>query len=92
MAKPSHVVTLALVFAALLALVLLTYAAAHLPLGALAIPVAYAIATAKALLILSFFMELRTQEKLQRVAAGVGFLWLFLLFYLALADYLTRDW
>jgi cytochrome c oxidase subunit 4 len=44
------------------------------------------------ILVLLFFMRLRTCANLVRLAAAVGFVWLFILFTLAFSDYLTRQW
>jgi len=80
------------VWAALMMLLALTLAAAFLPLGAAKPWVAYAIATAKAALVLWFFMELRREDGIMRLAAVAGFVWLAILFVLTAADYVTRVW
>ncbi|WP_185999030.1 cytochrome C oxidase subunit IV family protein [Novosphingobium aerophilum] len=54
--------------------------------------IAFGIASAKAALILWFFMELRQEGGLARLAAIAGFVWLAILFTLTAADYLTRFW
>jgi cytochrome c oxidase subunit 4 len=81
---------LVLVWAALLALLALTVSASFLPLGAARLAVSYGIATAKAALVLWFFMELRGDKGLTRLAGLAGFAWIALLFTLVAADYLTR--
>ncbi|KTR83785.1 hypothetical protein NS277_07425 [Novosphingobium barchaimii] len=80
------------VWAALMLLLALTLGAAFLPLGAAKPWVGYAIATAKAGLILWFFMEMRREDGIARLAALAGFVWLVMLFALTAADYLTRGW
>jgi cytochrome c oxidase subunit 4 len=52
--------------------------------------VAVAIATAKAILILLYFMHIRYSRPLTWAVAGAAFFWLFILFGLTLSDYLTR--
>jgi cytochrome c oxidase subunit 4 len=78
------------VFGALIALLLLTVGASYLPLGPFGPVVALAIAGAKALLILLFFMEARYKSGLTKLFVGTGFFWLGILFVLTLSDYLTR--
>jgi len=81
---------LVLVWAALLALLALTVFMAFLPLGMFKAPVAYAIATAKALLVLWFFMEMRREGGIPRLAMAAGFVWICVLLILSAADGLTR--
>ena len=77
-------------WAALVLLLALTTGAAFLPLGRLNLFVALAIAVAKALLVLLFFMELKRSSGLVRAFAFAGFFWLLILLTLTSADYLTR--
>jgi cytochrome c oxidase subunit IV len=88
----SGAVRLLLVWAALMALLALTVGAAFLPIGMAKPWVAYAIATAKVMLILWFFMEMRRESGLARLAAIAGFVWLAILIMLTATDYLTRHW
>jgi cytochrome c oxidase subunit IV len=74
----------------LLALLALTVSAAYLPLGTANTVVAMTIATAKATIVATFFMELRERHPLTIPFAGAGFFWLAIMLWLALADYLTR--
>lgn len=54
-------------------------------------PVAHGLlAAAMALIVLAVFMELDRGASLFWVFAGAGFLWLWILFFLTAADYLTR--
>jgi cytochrome c oxidase subunit 4 len=76
-----------------LALVLLlaaTTASAFVPLGSLNLFVSLAIAIAKALVVLLFFMELRGSVPLVRAFAAAGFFWLLIMITLTTADYLHR--
>ena len=81
-----------IIFAALLALLLLTIGAAYLDLGRFNFALAMAIATAKAVLILLYFMHVRYSSKLTWAFSSAAFLWLGILLVLSLNDYFTRGW
>lgn len=83
---------LALVWAALLLLLAATVIAAHLPLGAAKPWISYAIAFAKAALILWFFMEMRKDDAIARLAMLAAGIWLIMMMTLSASDYLTRGW
>ena len=78
------------VWLGLLALLGLTVAGAHLPLGSFNLVLALGIAGAKALLVGLFFMHLRRPDALLRLAASAAGLWILVLFALSFADLLTR--
>ncbi|HXG59585.1 MAG TPA: cytochrome C oxidase subunit IV family protein [Thermoanaerobaculia bacterium] len=80
------------VFGALLAGTALTVMAAQVDLGAMNTPVAMAIATAKAVLVILFFMHLIYSNRLTWVVVVASFIWLGILFLLTFSDYLTRLW
>jgi len=80
------------VWAALLLLLALTVIAAHLPLGAAKPWIAYGIAFAKAVLVLWFFMEMRSEGAIARLAMLAAALWLIMMLTLSASDYLTRGW
>jgi cytochrome c oxidase subunit 4 len=80
------------VYAALLALTLLTVGVAYLDLGPFNIVVALGIAICKAVLVMLFFMHLRYSNHLTWIIAGAGVVWLAHLLIFTLSDYLTRDW
>jgi cytochrome c oxidase subunit 4 len=80
------------VYAALLALTLLTVGMAYLDLGPLNIVVALSIAICKAVLVMLFFMHLRYSSHLTWIIAGAGVIWLAHLLIFTLSDYLTRGW
>lgn len=82
--------TYVLVWIGLLTLLLLTLGSAYLPLGWLNGAVNLAIATAKALLVMIFFMHLRSSHYVLRIVAAAGFFWLAILIGLSLADFLAR--
>ena len=76
--------------AALLALLALSAGSALLKLGAFNEVANLGIAIIKALLVLSIFMRLKTDNALLRIVAGAGFAWLAVMIALSLADVLTR--
>ena len=80
--------TYVLVWVALLALLLLTLGSAYVPLGRLNAAINLAIAAAKALLVVFFFMHLRSAHSMLRTAAG--FFWLAILIGLSLTDFAVR--
>ena len=79
-----------IVLAALLALLLTTAGCALLPLGVFNTITAMAISVIKTLLVMAFFMRLRSGPPLLRIAAAVGFAWLAVLIGMTVADELTR--
>lgn len=83
---------LVLVWAALLMLLALTVGATFAPIGPLKPAVNLGIAFAKTTLILWFYMHLREERGLVRLAAIGAGAWLGILFLLLLTDYLARGW
>jgi len=80
-----------LVFAALIALTLLTTGVAFIDLGGnLNSIAAVAIAVCKALLVILYFMHVRYSDRLTWVFVGAGFFWLLLLIGGTMNDVLTR--
>jgi len=82
---------LLLVWLALLLLLAATLGAAFLPLGPAKPWIGYSIAAAKAGLVLWFFMDMRREGGLMRLATGAALLWIAFLLCLVAADYLTRS-
>ncbi|MGN6655471.1 MAG: cytochrome C oxidase subunit IV family protein [Rhodanobacter sp.] len=80
-----------LVLAALLVLLTLSAGSALIPMGAFNEVANLGIAAMKALLVLIFFMRLKTDNPLLRLVAATGFAWLALLVALSLADLLSRN-
>lgn len=80
------------VWVALLVLLAATFGAYFLNLGAFNVLINLAIAVAKALLVVLFFMHVRYHPRLMWVWAGVGFYWLGIMLVLTFSDYLTRGW
>ena len=79
------------VFVVLLVLLVITVVAAEVDLGRLNFPLAAAIATLKAVLIMLYFMHVRYSKPLTWLVAGAGAFWLAILFGLTFSDYLTRS-
>jgi cytochrome c oxidase subunit 4 len=81
---------LVLSWAGLLALLGLTVLLAYQPLANFNLAIALTIATAKALIVATIFMELRERSGLIIAFAAAGFFWLGILIWLAGADFVTR--
>lgn len=82
-----------IVWALLMALMILTAVLSRVPLGEWNTVVALVIATIKALLVLLFFMHVKYESyKITWVAVIGGFFWLFLMLGLTMTDYLTRGY
>ncbi len=79
-----------LVFVTLILLTLVTVDVAFYNFGILNLPIAMLIATVKATIVAMYFMHLRYNPKLTWLFAGAGLLWLFIMFVLTIADYVTR--
>lgn len=77
---------------ALFALTFLTVIAHHFnaTLGSMAAPVAFLIATVKAVLVILWFMHLKDDSNINRAIFGSGFLFLLLLFVICQVDIWTR--
>ena len=82
--------TYVLVWLALIALLLLTMGSAYLRLGWANGAINLAVAFVKALLVMIFFMHLRSSHYLLRIVAVAGFFWLALLIGLAFTDVGSR--
>jgi cytochrome c oxidase subunit 4 len=89
------------VFLALLALTVLTWAAAQKDLGhpevlsvrvPLNVVVALAIAVTKAALVVLFFMHVKYSSRLVQLAIASAFVWLVILLAVTVSDYLSRGW
>ena len=76
----------------LMFLLIITDVAARIEMGILNVPVAIAIATVKAVLIMMFFMHLKYSSKLVWIFAGAAFVFVGIMFGLTLSDYFTRAW
>ncbi len=74
----------------LMALLALTWCLGYVNLGVFNLVAALGISCAKTILIALFFMHLKTESRMLHFAAGVGIIWLLIMFTLTLADYLGR--
>jgi cytochrome c oxidase subunit 4 len=90
MKKGSEIRMFLIIYLWLMILALISAATAFLPLGAVAIYVAMAIAAAKAALIIWYYMHVRENPPLVWFGAAAGFFWLLIMFMLTLTDYTTR--
>ena len=82
--------TYAIIISTLLALTLLTVAAAYVNLGRLNIVVALAIAVLKATLVVLFFMHAKYSPKRTQLVIIAGIFWLAILLFMTLSDYASR--
>jgi cytochrome c oxidase subunit IV len=74
----------------LLALTGITVYAAYVNLGKFNIVVALAIATAKATLVVLFFMHAKYSPRRTQLVIAAGIFWLALLLFMTLSDYVSR--
>ncbi len=86
-----------LIFAALMFLLLITVGAWYFdqhirPLGHFSPVLAMAIAVAKAVLIVLFFMHVKFASKLVQIFACTGIAFVAIMFLLTFNDFVTRDW
>jgi cytochrome c oxidase subunit 4 len=79
-----------LIWAALLALLLLSLGVAYVPMGRMTTAVGIVIAAAKTALVMLLFMELAASKPLIRITAISGLVFLIAMFALTLTDVLTR--
>lgn len=75
---------------ALMLLLALTWSIGYVDLGPFNLVVALTISIAKALLVALFFMHLKSSDRLLRLAAAAGVVWLLIMLALTLCDYFTR--
>jgi cytochrome c oxidase subunit 4 len=80
------------VYIALMILLVLTIVADQFALGVFNTIIAVSIAAIKMLLIMLFFMHVRSSGRLTWIVAAAAFFWLSILFGLTLTDFLTRSW
>lgn len=79
-----------LIWAALLALLLLSLIVAYIPMGRMTTAAGIVIAAAKSMLVLLLYMELSDAKPLIRLAALSGLVFLTAMFALTLTDVLAR--
>jgi cytochrome c oxidase subunit 4 len=82
-----------MVFAALMALLVVTVVATYIPWGSrISIVIAMAIAIVKATLVVMYFMHVRGSSRLTKVFVVAGLAWLSILMGMTLIEYHTRPW
>jgi cytochrome c oxidase subunit IV len=84
--------TYTLTWLALLALALATTLIGFLDLGPFSMGVAILIATAKAALVVAFFMHGKYESKVVRIIIAAGVVWFLILVSNTVGDYITRGW
>ncbi|MEO6805645.1 MAG: cytochrome C oxidase subunit IV family protein [Edaphobacter sp.] len=90
-----HIVTPAqygIVYAALLLGTALTVIAAEIDLGPMNPVIALGIASAKAVIVILFFMHVKYQSKLVKLTVASGFFTFLVLITMTLSDYMSRAW
>ncbi len=80
----------AIVWVALLTLLLLTWGLAQFELGPFNVVAALGIAVIKMLLVILFFMQVRYKSRLTWLFVAAGFIWFVIMVDLTLSDYMTR--
>jgi len=84
--------TYAAIFAALMALTILTIALAYVDIGVLHFPATLGIAILKGTLVVLFFMHVKYSSQLTKLIVSAAFFFLLILFGLTLTDYMSRGW
>jgi len=80
------------IFGILMALTIITVAAAYVDLGNLNIIVAIAIALVKATFVILFFMHVKYSSKLTWLVVASGFVFLAILLAFTMSDIVSRGW
>ena len=80
------------IFASLMVLTAITVIVAFFDLGVFSTPIAILIAVTKATLVILWFMHVKYSTRLTWVVVIGSVLFIFILFGLTLADYLSRFW
>ena len=92
----SHPVTRVAVYVAVFVSLLVgtgfTVYIAYFDFGFMNTAIALGVAVAKASLVVWYFMGVRYNTPLTKVAVVAGFFWLFIMFGLGMSDYMSRDW
>ena len=82
----------AFVFGALLLGTAITVGAAYVDLRVFNPIIALAIASAKATIVILFFMHVKYQSRLIKMTVGAGFFTFLVLITMTLSDYISRAW
>lgn len=81
---------LVIIWAALVALLLLTWGLAQLDLHHFNVAAALTIALVKMLLVILFFMHVKYKPSLTWIFVAAGFVWLLIMIDLTVSDYMSR--
>jgi cytochrome c oxidase subunit 4 len=84
--------TYVLIWLTLTIMTFVTYYVAQIDLGQLNVIVALGIAFFKMMLVIWFFMHVRTDNPLTKLFVFAGFFWMAILLALTLGDYFSRTW
>jgi cytochrome c oxidase subunit 4 len=84
--------TYVLIWLTLTILTFVTFYVSTIPLGPFNIVVALGIAFTKMMLVIWFFMHVRTDNPLTKLFVFAGFFWMAILLTLTLGDYVSRAW
>ena len=84
--------TYVLIWATLIGCTFLTYGVALIDLGSWNIVIALMIAFFKMSLVVLFFMHVKQDNSLTRLFVAGGFIWLLILLFMFMTDYVTRGW
>jgi cytochrome c oxidase subunit 4 len=84
--------TYVLIWLILTILTFVTFYVSTIPLGPFNIVVALGIAFTKMMLVIWFFMHVRTDNPLTKLFVCAGFFWMAILFVFTLGDYFSRTW
>lgn len=79
-----------MILGVLLVLTVLTVLFHNMHLGSLAAPVAFLIATTKAILVMGFFMHMKYDTLINKIIFGSAFFFVALLFVITVLDVFTR--
>ena len=81
-----------IVYGALILLLVLTVVVSRIDLGGWSVAISLSIAMVKAVLVVLYFMHVLYSSRLTKLVIVAGVVILVILYYLLLADYLTRSW
>jgi cytochrome c oxidase subunit 4 len=84
--------TYVLIWLTLTILTFVTFYVSTINLGAFNVVVALGIAFSKMMLVVWFFMHVRTDNPLTKLFVFAGFFWMAILFVFTLGDYFSRSW
>ena len=84
--------TYVLIWLTLTILTFVTFYVSTINLGAFNVIVALGIAATKMMLVIWFFMHVRTDSPLTKLFVFAGFFWMAILLTFTLGDYFSRDW